>query len=150
MRLAEIASDCGKPAYLIDNAGEICHTWFQGDETVLITAGAKPRKRWCPRASNTCKPALVRRSRVAQFERSTSTFPYARASSGFAAQRVSVSLWGRFSRSAYLGERPDQVQYRSELREPHSIAIQELLQTEIAVQGAGAVLPQVFDQFRQQ
>jgi 4-hydroxy-3-methylbut-2-enyl diphosphate reductase len=40
MRLAEIASDCGKPAYLIDSVGEIRDEWFTGDEIVLITAGA--------------------------------------------------------------------------------------------------------------
>jgi 4-hydroxy-3-methylbut-2-enyl diphosphate reductase len=40
MRLAEIASDCGKPAYLIDGADEIADAWFSGRETVLITAGA--------------------------------------------------------------------------------------------------------------
>ena len=40
MRLAEIAHDCGKPAYLIDGVGEIDDSWFQGDETVLMTAGA--------------------------------------------------------------------------------------------------------------
>jgi 4-hydroxy-3-methylbut-2-enyl diphosphate reductase len=40
MRLAEIAQGCGKPAYLIDDAGEIAADWFRGDEVVLITAGA--------------------------------------------------------------------------------------------------------------
>ena len=40
MRLAELATACGKPAYLIDGRQEICAEWFTGDETVLITAGA--------------------------------------------------------------------------------------------------------------
>jgi 4-hydroxy-3-methylbut-2-enyl diphosphate reductase len=39
-RLAELARDGGIPAYLIDGANEIDPAWFQGDETVLITAGA--------------------------------------------------------------------------------------------------------------
>jgi 4-hydroxy-3-methylbut-2-enyl diphosphate reductase len=39
-RLAELAQAKGKPAYLIDSAGEIEPGWFRGDETVLITAGA--------------------------------------------------------------------------------------------------------------
>jgi 4-hydroxy-3-methylbut-2-enyl diphosphate reductase len=39
-RLAEIARDGGKPAHLIDFAAEIDFDWFDGDETVLITAGA--------------------------------------------------------------------------------------------------------------
>ncbi len=39
-RLAEIAAVMGKPSYLIDGAAEIDLSWFQGDETVLITAGA--------------------------------------------------------------------------------------------------------------
>jgi len=40
MRLAEIAQDCGKRAYLVDNYHEIAADWFTGKETVLITAGA--------------------------------------------------------------------------------------------------------------
>jgi 4-hydroxy-3-methylbut-2-enyl diphosphate reductase len=40
MRLAELATSCGKAAYLIDSRHEIRDEWFQGDETVLITAGA--------------------------------------------------------------------------------------------------------------
>jgi 4-hydroxy-3-methylbut-2-enyl diphosphate reductase len=39
-RLAEIAHSCGKPAYLIDRAGEIDDAWFAGVRCVLITAGA--------------------------------------------------------------------------------------------------------------
>jgi 4-hydroxy-3-methylbut-2-enyl diphosphate reductase len=40
MRLAEIARSLGKPAYLIDGVKEIKESWFDGSETVLITAGA--------------------------------------------------------------------------------------------------------------
>jgi 4-hydroxy-3-methylbut-2-enyl diphosphate reductase len=40
MRLAEIAKSCGKDAFLIDTVSEIDERWFQGSETVLITAGA--------------------------------------------------------------------------------------------------------------
>ena len=40
MRLEEIAQSCGKPAYLIDRAGEINAGWFKESDTVLITAGA--------------------------------------------------------------------------------------------------------------
>ncbi len=39
-RLTEIAQEQGVRAYLIDHAGEIGDDWFQGHETVLITAGA--------------------------------------------------------------------------------------------------------------
>jgi 4-hydroxy-3-methylbut-2-enyl diphosphate reductase len=39
-RLEEIARSCGKPAYLIDEAREISDDWFNGSETVLMTAGA--------------------------------------------------------------------------------------------------------------
>ncbi len=39
-RLAELATSYGKRAYLIDGVREIGETWFRGDETVLITAGA--------------------------------------------------------------------------------------------------------------
>ncbi len=39
-RLRELGSESGKAAYLIDGPQDIDPTWFQGDETVLITAGA--------------------------------------------------------------------------------------------------------------
>lgn len=39
-RLAELARASGKPAYLIDHAAEIEPDWFDGSETILITAGA--------------------------------------------------------------------------------------------------------------
>ncbi len=39
-RLAEIARTCGKRAYLIDRVTELDATWFNADDTVLVTAGA--------------------------------------------------------------------------------------------------------------
>jgi 4-hydroxy-3-methylbut-2-enyl diphosphate reductase len=39
-RLAELASETGAPAYLIDGPVDIDLNWFQPDDTVLITAGA--------------------------------------------------------------------------------------------------------------
>jgi 4-hydroxy-3-methylbut-2-enyl diphosphate reductase len=39
-RLAEIAHSLGPRAYLIDGVSEIRHEWFEGAETVVITAGA--------------------------------------------------------------------------------------------------------------
>ncbi|MBN9494183.1 4-hydroxy-3-methylbut-2-enyl diphosphate reductase [bacterium] len=39
-RLAEIARDMGVPSYLVDSADEISDRWFDGVETVAITAGA--------------------------------------------------------------------------------------------------------------
>jgi 4-hydroxy-3-methylbut-2-enyl diphosphate reductase len=40
MRLAEIARALGRPAFLIDSVREISDGWFEGVETVIITAGA--------------------------------------------------------------------------------------------------------------
>jgi 4-hydroxy-3-methylbut-2-enyl diphosphate reductase len=40
MRLAEIAQSCDRRAYLIDGVREIDDAWFDGVETVLVTAGA--------------------------------------------------------------------------------------------------------------
>jgi 4-hydroxy-3-methylbut-2-enyl diphosphate reductase len=40
LRLQEIAHWLGKPAYLIDDVDELQDAWFEGVETVLITAGA--------------------------------------------------------------------------------------------------------------
>lgn len=39
-RLAELARESGVPAYLIDSPAELDPAWFEGAETVLITAGA--------------------------------------------------------------------------------------------------------------
>ena len=39
-RLAEIAKQNGKPAYLIDTASELQCDWFRPGDTVLVTAGA--------------------------------------------------------------------------------------------------------------
>jgi 4-hydroxy-3-methylbut-2-enyl diphosphate reductase len=39
-RLKELAVESGVAAYLIDGAGDIEPSWFRGDETVLVTAGA--------------------------------------------------------------------------------------------------------------
>ena len=39
-RLMEIGQALGKGAYLLDGAGEIQPAWFEGAETVLVTAGA--------------------------------------------------------------------------------------------------------------
>jgi len=39
-RLAEIAQSAGTPAYLIDGVAELNDSWFDGAQTVLITAGA--------------------------------------------------------------------------------------------------------------
>jgi 4-hydroxy-3-methylbut-2-enyl diphosphate reductase len=40
LRLAELAAETGARAHLIDGPGNIDLTWFDGNETVLITAGA--------------------------------------------------------------------------------------------------------------
>ncbi|MEX2287236.1 MAG: 4-hydroxy-3-methylbut-2-enyl diphosphate reductase, partial [Planctomycetaceae bacterium] len=40
LRLKEIGLSCGKPAYLVDGARELQPDWFEGCQTVLITAGA--------------------------------------------------------------------------------------------------------------
>ena len=39
-RLKELAIECGIRAYLIDGPDDISPSWFQGHETVLVTAGA--------------------------------------------------------------------------------------------------------------
>ncbi len=40
IRLTEVAAEFGRPTHLIDSVAEIDPAWFQGHETVLITAGA--------------------------------------------------------------------------------------------------------------
>ncbi len=50
-RLAEIANGLGIPSYLIDGVGEIRDAWFEGVDTLLVTAGAQ-------RLSTSCRSAL--------------------------------------------------------------------------------------------
>lgn len=40
VRLAEVARECGTPAHLIDDVGDIDPAWFWEVETVVLTAGA--------------------------------------------------------------------------------------------------------------
>jgi 4-hydroxy-3-methylbut-2-enyl diphosphate reductase len=40
LRLVETARSAGRPGYLIDDEGEVESGWFDGVETVLVTAGA--------------------------------------------------------------------------------------------------------------
>lgn len=40
IRLTEVAKEHGRPTYLVDDLAEVDPTWFRGDETVLVTAGA--------------------------------------------------------------------------------------------------------------
>ena len=40
VRLTEISENSGTPAYLVDDASEIDDAWFEGAQTVLLTAGA--------------------------------------------------------------------------------------------------------------
>ncbi|MCC7147481.1 MAG: 4-hydroxy-3-methylbut-2-enyl diphosphate reductase [Phycisphaeraceae bacterium] len=40
VRLTEISQNSGTQAYLVDDVTEIEHAWFEGVETVLVTAGA--------------------------------------------------------------------------------------------------------------
>lgn len=40
VRLTEISQNVGVPAYLIDDVSELNPSWFRGDETILVTAGA--------------------------------------------------------------------------------------------------------------
>ncbi len=53
-RLAELAAETGVRAHLIDGAAHLDLTWFHGDETVLITAGARPRSRLSKSALACC------------------------------------------------------------------------------------------------
>ena len=40
VRLAESARELGRPRYLVDDVADIVPTWFEGVETVVVTAGA--------------------------------------------------------------------------------------------------------------
>ena len=49
-RLRELAEETAVKAWLIDGPDDIQADWFEGQETVLITAGASTRKPWCSNA----------------------------------------------------------------------------------------------------
>ncbi len=71
-RLRDLAADTGIPSYLIDGAEEIDAAWFQGDETVLMTAGASAPEvvvndciEWLQNKYNaTVEPAIIREESV--------------------------------------------------------------------------------------
>ncbi len=73
-RLAEIARSRNRPAHLIDGADEIDPSWFHGDETVLVTAGASAPEKvvaqcvsfLCERFGAQVEERVIRRER-AQF-----------------------------------------------------------------------------------
>ena len=51
-RLVEIAENRGVNSHLVDDISDVDHTWFNGVDTVLITAGASRRRTWCRRSWN--------------------------------------------------------------------------------------------------
>lgn len=71
-RLAELGRESGVRAHLIDGASDIDLTWFQGHETVLVTAGASAPERvvedclafLCQHFGATVEPRVVRREEV--------------------------------------------------------------------------------------
>ena len=65
-RLAELAREGGIPSFLIDGAEEIDPAWFDGGETVLITAGASAPER----VVQDCVHWLVERFHASVEERS--------------------------------------------------------------------------------
>ena len=72
-RLAEIASSMGVPAHLIDGVAEIRPDWFEGVDTVLITAGRRRPRTWSRSASSTSRATSARRSERRTSAKSTST-----------------------------------------------------------------------------
>ena len=71
-RLRDLAADTGIPAYLIDGVAEIDAEWFQGDETILMTAGASAPEvvineciEWLQAQYDaTVEPAIIREEHV--------------------------------------------------------------------------------------
>ena len=71
-RLRDLAADSGVPAHLIDGVSDIDADWFQGDETVLMTAGASAPEvvvneciEWLQEKYNaTVEPAIIREEHV--------------------------------------------------------------------------------------
>ena len=71
-RLVELSRENGVPAYLVDGASDIDPRWFEGGETVLVTAGASAPERVVEecldflkgRFEATVEPRVVRREEV--------------------------------------------------------------------------------------
>jgi 4-hydroxy-3-methylbut-2-enyl diphosphate reductase len=71
-RLAELARERGIPAYLVDGPGDLHSDWFEGAETVLVTAGASAPEQvvdscldWlCQRFGATIEPRSIREENV--------------------------------------------------------------------------------------
>lgn len=71
-RLRELAGDTGKPAYLIDGKADLDLAWFDGVESVLVTAGASAPETvvqecldWIvERFGATVEPVIIRKENV--------------------------------------------------------------------------------------
>jgi 4-hydroxy-3-methylbut-2-enyl diphosphate reductase len=86
-RLAELARERGIPAYLVDGPQELNRSWFEGVETVLVTAGASAPETvvdqcldWLRECfSATVEPRIIRNENV--------SFPLPRELRGLAASK---------------------------------------------------------------
>ena len=70
-RLAEIAQQAGRAAYLVDRVGELRDEWFRPADVVLVTAGASARRSTCRTAWRICSGGSGRRWRTGWCGRST-------------------------------------------------------------------------------
>ena len=76
-RLAELARETGVPAYLIDGAADIDPSWFDADDTVLVTAGASAPETVVEECVDFLRERFRRDGRVAIDPRGRSLLPAA-------------------------------------------------------------------------
>ena len=99
-RLDEIANAFGRPSHLIDGVSEIRDEWFDGVETVLITAGAQRPGRGRP-GMHRVSPAQLRRNHPrGDRPRGERPFPAAPVTPGIAGGR-SDGMSGELSPVAF-------------------------------------------------
>ena len=77
-RLADIGQECGKPSRLIDGVEDINEVWFDGMETVLVTAGASAPETLVAKVCSYLQDRFGAQSELREIRTEEVTFPLPR------------------------------------------------------------------------
>ena len=91
-RLAELAKDSGVVSHLIDGAADINPDWFQGGETVLVTAGASAPETVVEECIDWLKARYNAEVEVRMIREENVHFPFAQKTEAIAKRLTNVNL----------------------------------------------------------
>jgi len=77
-RLADIGQECGKPSRLIDGVEDLDEAWFDGIETVLVTAGASAPETLVAKVCSYLQDRFGAQSELREIRTEEVTFPLPR------------------------------------------------------------------------